>query len=543
MAVSSSSATRTASSDIATPGTDLQDALLDSAYQQAPVSGARPILRTPQSTLVRVGRYQFADCIAKGGMATVHFARLQGDFDFSRIVAVKRLLPQFATDEQFKAMFVEEARLAARIRHPNVVPTLDVVADGTELILVMDYVHGDALSSLLRTLRLKSESIVPLEITTAIISDVLRGLAFAHATTNTHGEPLNIVHCDVSPQNILVGADGVSRVLDFGIAKATTSLPESSSGVLRGKPGYVAPEQLNGAPATPQSDLFSVGVVLWEMLTGQRLFGGGLRASLSRRQEGDVQPPSAFNPQVPAALDAVVMKALDSEPSRRFVDATAMMRVLEFACPPARPSKVAEWVEELAAETLTERHQMLSRLETEKRLSVVPQANATAATEWLDPEDLRTDAIGEAKSLQTRVVATAPASRRLSRVAAGIAVVAMALLVGGYLAIEHRSEPAALSTPVGSSPHSDRSGISQNHPGESARASVGPSAGSSEAMASVTAPIASVPGETRPLATAQVPVKSPNSGQRTAPVRANQCSPPYTIDSAGRKHYRAECFR
>src|SRR5690606_16708145 len=132
--------------------------------------------------------------------------------------------------------------------------------------------------------------IAPFDVTTAILSDVLRGLAFAHATTDKDGKPLNIVHCDVSPQNILVGVDGVARVLDFGIAKATTSLPELTQGVVRGKPGYISPEQLRGAEARPQSDCFAVGVVLWEMLTGQRLFGGaGFRAALAQRYHSEIE--------------------------------------------------------------------------------------------------------------------------------------------------------------------------------------------------------------------------------------------------------------
>src|SRR5262249_34859545 len=166
-----------------------------------------------------LGRYALFGEIASGGMATVHLGRLLGPVGFSRPVAIKRLHPQFARDEAARAMFIDEARLASRVRHPNVVPTLDVVTDGDQLLLVMEYVDGESLARGGRRTRPAGHK-VPLPITLAIVSNVLRGLDAAHEAASETGEPLEIVHRDVSPQNVLVGSDGVARVLDFGIARA-----------------------------------------------------------------------------------------------------------------------------------------------------------------------------------------------------------------------------------------------------------------------------------------------------------------------------------
>src|SRR5262245_51026591 len=166
-----------------------------------------------------IGRYALHGELASGGMATVHLGRLLGPVGFSRTVAIKRLHAQYAQDPEFVSMFLDEARLAARIRHPNVVPTLDVVATSGELFLVMEYVPGESLSRLARAARDRMERMPP-RIVSAIMSGVLHGLHAAHEAKSERGEPLGIVHRDVSPQNVLVGTDGVARVLDFGVAKA-----------------------------------------------------------------------------------------------------------------------------------------------------------------------------------------------------------------------------------------------------------------------------------------------------------------------------------
>src|SRR5450432_3116813 len=181
-----------------------------------------------------IGRYALYGKLAAGGMATVHFGRLLGPAGFSRTVAIKRLHPQFAKDPEFVAMFLDEARLAARIHHPNVIATLDVVALEGELFLVLEYVQGESFASLLRAAR-DRRTPVPLPVVSAVMTGVLHGLHAAHEAKNERGEPLRLVHRDVSPHNVLVGADGVPRVLDFGIAKAAGRLQTTREGHLKGK--------------------------------------------------------------------------------------------------------------------------------------------------------------------------------------------------------------------------------------------------------------------------------------------------------------------
>src|SRR4051812_48938415 len=202
-----------------------------------------------------IGRYMLDRPIGSGGMATVHLGRLLGPAGFSRTVAIKRLHPQFAKDPEFVTMFLDEARLAARVRHPNVVSTLDVVALDEELFLVMDYVPGETLSRLARELRARGESVPP-AIAISILSGVLFGLHAAHDARSESGEVLGIVHRDVSPQNILVGEDGVARVLDFGVAKAAGRASQTEAGLVKGKLAYMSPEQLRGEAIDRRTDVY-----------------------------------------------------------------------------------------------------------------------------------------------------------------------------------------------------------------------------------------------------------------------------------------------
>src|SRR5687768_2767748 len=245
-------------------------------------------------------------------MATVHLGRLLGPVGFSRTVAIKRLHPQFAKDPEFVTMFLDEARLAARVRHPNVVPTLDVVASQGELFLVMEYVQGESFARLLHVTKSTGKR-VPRDIVCSVLASVLHGLHAAHEAKSERGEPLGIVHRDVSPQNILVGVDGIARVLDFGIAKAasTTSGESTATGIIKGKVPYLAPEQLEGDPATKLTDVYAASVVLWEVLAGHRLFQGEDDGQTLRKILGmTVEPPSRYNPSVPVAIDEVVLKGL-----------------------------------------------------------------------------------------------------------------------------------------------------------------------------------------------------------------------------------------
>ena len=317
-------------------------------------------------------------------MATVHLGRLLGPVGFSRTVAIKRLHAQFASDPEFVSMFLDEARLAARIRHPNVVPTLDVVATGGELFLVMEYVPGESIARLSRALRERQQTL-PTRILSAVMAGVLHGLHAAHEAKDERGHPLGIVHRDMSPQNVLVGTDGVARVLDFGVAKAAGRMQTTREGQIKGKLSYMPPEQLRGASVNRQSDIYAAGVMLWELVTGLRLFSGDNEGAIvAKVLEGRVEAPSkvlmrgANKHQTLTDstlrgledLDATILRALQMEPENRFATAREMAIEIERKLQPATGSEVADWVEHIAKDVLATRAVMVAEIESSTSLTM-----------------------------------------------------------------------------------------------------------------------------------------------------------------------------
>lgn len=312
-----------------------------------------------------IGRYALFDEIAAGGMATVHLGRLIGPVGFSRTVAIKRLHSHFAKDPDFAAGFVDEARLAARIHHPNVVPIIDVLSADGELSLVMDYVEGDSLAKLMRQTVLLRER-VPLPIASAIVCGSLYGLHAAHEAVDEKGRAMHIVHRDISPQNILVGIDGVPRILDFGVAKAAQRLQTTAEGQVKGKIAYMSPEQIRQGEVSRQTDVYAMGVVLWETLTGKRLYSAENQAHLMTRVlEGKILPPSAHRRECARDLDDLVLRALSANTHERFATAREMAQALQRAVPPAPPTDVSDWVGALALDGLTDRRRIRARVESQ----------------------------------------------------------------------------------------------------------------------------------------------------------------------------------
>jgi serine/threonine-protein kinase len=273
-------------------------------------------------------------------MATVHLGRVLGEFGFTNTVAIKRLHPQLAKDPQFVAQFIDEARLASRVRHPNVVPVLDVFADDGELGLAMEYVEGESLALLQGAAQRKHDR-VPLPIAVAIVSSILNGLHAAHEARDENGESLGLVHRDVSPQNVIVGSDGVVRLIDFGIAKALGRCNVSRDGQLKGKIAYMAPEQIRRGAVNRRTDVYGASV----------LPPCSLRSDLSGL--GDT----------PAKLDSITLKGLERQQDRRFESALAMERELEGLLRPAGPHEIGAWVESLAKDKLEERRARVARIE------------------------------------------------------------------------------------------------------------------------------------------------------------------------------------
>jgi eukaryotic-like serine/threonine-protein kinase len=296
-------------------------------------------------------------------MATVHLGRLLGPVGFSRTVAIKKLHSHLLDEPEFVPMFLDEARLAARIRHPNVVATLDVVEDEGELLLVMEYVQGETLSRLLGHLASKGQRI-PLPIVGAIFSGVLRGLHAAHEAKGANGELLGVVHRDVSPQNIMVGLDGIPRVLDFGVAKASGRLQTTRTGQVKGKLAYMAPEQVHGGDATRQSDVYALAVVLWESLSCRRLFHSPSDlATVEHILAGPVFPPSTHAGPLPPGVDELVLRGVDRDPRKRFATARDMAVALERLMPLAIPAEVGEWLETIAGDHLSRQAARVAQME------------------------------------------------------------------------------------------------------------------------------------------------------------------------------------
>lgn len=324
-------------------------------HVDGPISTREPI--------AKIGRYALFEKFASGGMATVHLGRLDGAGGFTRVVAIKRLLPHLVEDGDFAEMLLKEARLAARVRHPNVVPTLDVVASKGEVLLVLEYVHGESLSALCRA-QAKRKELIPLGIVVSVMMEALEGLHSVHEATDERGRSLGLVHRDVSPPNVIVGVDGMARVLDFGIVKALEHLEETVPNRLKGKTGYMSPEQIRAERLTRASDIFAAGIVLWEMLTLRRFASGaGDKERIDKIMAGNFPNPSEYRPELGEVMDGIVMRALAFDPNERYATAREFAAALGAAAEPASAGVVADWVRSLATRPLAERARLIAQVE------------------------------------------------------------------------------------------------------------------------------------------------------------------------------------
>jgi eukaryotic-like serine/threonine-protein kinase len=296
-------------------------------------------------------------------------------------------LPHLLENQEFTEMLLKEARLAARVRHPNVAATLDVVATKGDVLLVLDYVHGEALSTLCRTQAKQKKEQVPLPIATSITLDMLQGLAAIHDATDEKGRSLSLVHRDISPPNVLVGADGVARVLDFGIATALDHIEETAPERRKGKRGYMSPEQLRGERLTQRSDVFSAGIVIWELLALRRLFPADQEKEPGDAVlRGDYPRLSRYRPDLPAALDDIVMRALSCLPDARFASMHELFDAFEAAAPArANTRRISEWVNELAKDALAARNRMVARVENWESAEIPLRSTPFAAELPLRP--------------------------------------------------------------------------------------------------------------------------------------------------------------
>lgn len=465
---------------------------------------------------MRFGRYETLRAIAVGGMAKVYLGRALGAGGFERLVAIKVMHGHLAADPEFVAMFLDEARLAARIRHPNVVATQDVVQADEGVLIVMDWVDGPPLSTVIKALVAAGERF-PMDVALRIFLDVLAGLHAAHELTGADGAPLGLVHRDVSPQNVLVGKDGVARITDFGVAHAQARLTVTPTGKVKGKMAYVAPEQIVAGKIDRRGDVYAAGVVLWEMLAGRRLFRATTdHETVSRILSGRVESPRALDAEIPVAVEAACLRALSTDPNERFATALAFADALEAAAAGAgitvaSAKSVSAFITAIGAEELEE-------AQRERIQSVPPPAPGAAAL----PAPLGAVAPQIATQPSTATAPGAavtqppPPARRnlwiaLALGAVGVAVAAAFFVSGGR-------PDAAAARPAGSAPIVAAPPTPSVHllapapapsvaPAATAAASAPPEVGSARTRAVAPAPArpAGDAHKTRPAATAYRP--------------------------------------
>ncbi len=501
----------------------------------------------------RVGRYQLHEPIASGGMAVVHLGRIVGPIGFSRTVAIKRLHPHLATDPEFVTMFLDEARLAARVQHPNVVATLDVVASEGELFLVMDYVLGASLSQLLRWAK-EAGSLIPPAVASSIIAGALYGLHAAHEARDEGGELLAIVHRDVSPQNILVGVDGVARVVDFGVAKAASRAQSTRDDQIKGKLAYMAPEQISRKMVDRRADVYAAGVVLWEALAARRLFvADDVAAVAAMVLEGAVAPLTGIRPDLTSGIDDVVKQALAREPAVRFGAAIDFAAALEAAIQPAPQREVGAWVARIAGKELDGRRKLVSVVERRPFAEGLAERKDDQAIEGLlvrpkTPEEAKALATALTSKLSLGLTASevlAPPSstpmpgevahRRAKRLWVGGAL-AFALAAGGgafgAFALRHAAD-AGVSLPPAPAVVVPRAA---NETGPAAT----PSASSAPEPAATIA--AAAPSSESPHNGTSHPRLSHQHVASAPPSPAKSCDPPFALDPNGVKRFKPWCI-
>lgn len=281
----------------------------------------------------RVGKYEVLAPLTSGGMAELFLGSTMGPGGFQKHVVIKRILPDASRDETFMRMFLDEARITAGFSHPNIAQVYDLGEDEQGLYVVMEYIAGQNLNQVVSVCA-KRQQVLPLGFSVSVVNDCALALHYAHTWVKPTGEPYSVIHRDVAQKNIMVGWDGQTKLLDFGIAKAAGTLSRTKVGTVKGTAGYMSPEQVRGLPIDARSDVFALGVVAWEMVTGQRLFTAETElAEMQLVLTAQVERPDDVEPVVPEALADVIMRALAKEPADRWPSAKEFSRALVARCP------------------------------------------------------------------------------------------------------------------------------------------------------------------------------------------------------------------
>ena len=333
----------------------------------------------------RLGRYRLIADIGHGGMAEVYLALLEGDLGFNKLLVIKKIRPELAEDPEMMGMFLDEARLSARLHHPNVVETHEVAQEDGHTFMAMEYLEGQSLHRILH--RLRREGGLPTALHLQILADVLAGLHHAHELCDWDETPLGVVHRDVTPQNVFVTYDGRVKVVDFGIAKVRGASSETRVGVVKGKVAYMAPEQARGEAVDRRTDVFAAGVMLWEAATGSRPFRGLSDVEILHRLiHGEMPSAKATNPAIPDALEAIVKKATAPTRAERYATAADLRAVIERYLETVIDRPPARELGRLVAQHFAEdRARLKHRLEEELREN---PAGSASVPRFVAPEVL-----------------------------------------------------------------------------------------------------------------------------------------------------------
>jgi serine/threonine-protein kinase len=414
---------------------------------------------------------------------------------------------------------------------------LDVVATKGELFLVMEYVAGESLARLAQ-MAAESGARVPLRVSIAVLSGLLQGLHAAHEARDEHGVALGIVHRDVSPQNVIVGGDGQSRVLDFGIAKAAGRSHTTRDGQLKGKFRYMAPEQVRDGPVSAQTDVYAASVVLWELLTGQPLFRGSNDAAvIARVLEGVIAPPSKLAPALPRELDAIVLRGLAREAHERFGSAEEMAEALEVLSHPTTARQVGVWVDHIAGDVLRRRNEQIARFDgAPSTPGLVVAAPAGARDPTTETSTLEGPA-PEAKTLVQPVKAP-PGGRALPVLPIVLGTAVLGIVAGiAYVSIvgARRSSPEPAATTSSQTTPADSAAV----PELTATSATAPATEAPSSDPATAAPTASPSAPSRPhvaVPNAQPPRSKPGVTAKPS------CTPPYYEDPSGIRRVKPQCL-
>jgi eukaryotic-like serine/threonine-protein kinase len=401
---------------------------------------------------LRVGRYRILSELGRGGMSNVYLAVARGPGGVNKLVVLKALLPDLSTEPYALAMFLDEARLAAQLNHPNVVQTYEVGTEGDRHVIVMEYLEGQSLSATVKRAQ-KAGVSLPLALHLRVVINALEGLHYAHELRAYDGAPLELVHRDVSPQNVFVTYDGQVKVLDFGIAKATSSSTHTATGVVKGKIAYMAPEQIIGDAVDRRADLYSVGSVLWGIAAGAKLWKDTPDVHIMRRViNGEVPSPQSVNPGCDDELTRIVMKALATDPNVRHQTALELQQELEQYVdrlgPAVKQKEIGRYVSELFADTRAELKALV-----ERQLTLIQGDESSASLETVSALIPGSTSI-TSRSSSFQSTAVAPLVQPARRGGRFLVTLVLLGLIGGggYLWWKRTLEPAPAVGQVAAKP-------------------------------------------------------------------------------------------